>query len=233
MSSSISNGFLLLPVQGIEAQQYKISIDSSRVQYRRMIAGFPDGLTVSLSVDEYLALEFDQQAVDAWQKELRRIQRQTVINQLSRKSSRFEWTVPYAAPKPLRRLIGDEGASLRLNGSRTITVGGKSEWTVGEVQTSLGRSSKFPSLSIDQESKFSVEGKVGELINVRIDQDTENVGSAFSSNLGDQIANQIKLDYKGEDDAIFQEVQAGNTTLELPATRFVGFRQQNKGLLGI
>jgi hypothetical protein len=233
IGSSISSGFLLLPVQGIEAQQYKISIDSSRVQYRRMIAGFPDGLTVSLSVEQYLALEFDQQAVDAWQKELRRIQRQTVLNQLSRKSSRFEWTVPYAAPKPLRRLIGDEGASLRLNGSRTIIVGGKSEWTVGEVQTSLGRSSKFPSLSIDQESKFSVEGKVGELINVRIDQDTENVGSAFSSNLGDQIANQIKLDYKGEDDAIFQEVQAGNTTLELPATRFVGFRQQNKGLFGI
>ena len=232
-SSSLARGFLLLPTQGIEAPQYEISIDSSRVQFRRLIAGFPDGLTVNLSVDEYLNLEFNQQAVDVWKRELRRSQRQTVLNQLGRRNSRFEWTVPYAAPKPLRRLIGDEGASLRLNGSRTIVIGGKSEWTVGEVQTSLGRSSKFPALSIDQESKFSVEGKVGELINVRIDQDTESVGSAFSSNLGDQIANQIKLDYKGEDDAIFQEIQAGNTTLELPATRFVGFRQQNKGLFGI
>ena len=45
--------------------------------------------------------------------------------------------------------------------------------------------------------------------------------------------NGTKLDYKGEEDAIFQEVQAGNTTLSLPGTKFVGFRQQHKGLFGI
>ena len=111
----------------------------------------------------------------------------------------------------LRRFIGDQGPSLALNGSRTIIISGKSEWTDGEVQTSFGRSSKFPSLGIEQESDFTVEGKVGELINIRIDQDTQNLGSAFGSGLGDQLSNQIKLDYEGEEDSIFQEVQAGNT----------------------
>ena len=66
---------------------------------------------------------------------------------------------------------------------------------------------------------------------MRIDQDTESIGSAFSGKQEDEIANQIKLDYKGEDDAIFQEVQAGNTTLELPGTRFVGFRPTRQGAL--
>ena len=84
--------------------------------------------------------------------------------------------------------------------------------TDGEVQTSYGRSSKFPSLGIEQESDFTVEGKVGELINIRIDQDTQDFGSAVGSGLGDQLSNQIKLDYEGEEDSIFQEVQAGNTT---------------------
>ncbi len=224
----------LLPLIGRQEMiEHEVRIDSLGAHYSRLVSGFADGPPVTLPIEQYLALEYAQRRVDLWQKQVRRSFRQASIEQRRQKSSRFEWTVPFSAPKPLRRFIGDEGPSLRLNGSRTIIVSGRSEWTDGEVQTSIGRPSKFPSLSIDQESKFSVEGKVGELINVRIDQDTESLGSAFSSSLGDELANQIKLDFKGEDDAIFQEIQAGNTTLELPGTRFVGFRQQNKGLFGI
>ncbi len=216
---------------------HRATVDSLGVRYSRRVSGFDEGPSVSVSMDDYLRLEYRYRQTALWHKQIRREHRQSSLQQRRQKGRRLEWTVPFSAPKPLRRIIGDEGPSLSLNGSRTIIVSGKSEWTDGEVQTSLRRPSKFPALSIDQESKFTVEGKVGELINIRINQDTENLGSAFSSSLGsnlsDQLANQIKLDYKGEDDAIFQEVQAGNTTLELPGTRFVGFRQQNKGLFGI
>jgi hypothetical protein len=126
----------------------------------------------------------------------------------------------------VRRIIGEEGPTLRINGERTITVAGKSEWTDGEVQTLSGRASKFPALSMEQESKFSVEGKVGELINIRITQDTENLGSAFGSNLSDQLANQIKLDYKGDEDAIFQEVKEHHpVAADQP---LVAFNQQHR-----
>ncbi len=237
-SSSFGAGRPLLPQRGRqELISHQVAVDSMGAHYSQRISGFESGAAVSIPFEDYLELEYERRQVDIWQQQIRREFRQASLQQRRQKTSRFEWTVPFTAPKPLRRFIGDEGPSLRLNGSRTIIVSGRSEWTAGEVQTSIGRPSKFPSLSIDQESKFSVEGKVGELINVRIDQDTENLGSAFSSNLRDQLsnelANQIKLDYKGEDDSIFQEVQAGNTTLELPGTRFVGFRQQNKGLFGI
>jgi cell surface protein SprA len=224
----------LLPLTG--GQQMianQVRVDSLGAHYSRRVSGFNEGPSVSVGMDDYLAMEYRSRQQSLRHKQIRFAFRQKSIEQRRQKGSRFEWTVPFTAPKPLRRLIGDEGPSLRLNGSRTIIVSGKSEWTEGEVQTSIGRPSKFPALSIDQESKFTVEGKVGELINVRIDQDTESLGSAFGSNLSEQLSNQIKLDYKGEDDAIFQEVQAGNTTLELPGTRFVGFRQQNKGLFGI
>jgi len=224
----------LLPMSGGQQMMtHQVKVDSLGVRYSRRVSGFDEGPSISVEMDDYLAMEYRNRQSNLWHKQVRLAFRQKSREQRRQKGSRFEWTVPFSAPKPLRRIIGDEGPSLRLNGSRTIIVSGKSEWTDGEVQTSIGRPSKFPALSIDQESKFTVEGKVGELINVRIDQDTESLGSAFGSNLSEQLSNQIKLDYKGEDDAIFQEVQAGNTTLELPGTRFVGFRQQNKGLFGI
>ena len=224
----------LLPVPSRAPISYQAAVDSvGMAHYGRRVSGFAEGPTVAVDLDDYLRMEYQAKHRQLWHQQVRRDFRSTASEQRRRKGSRFEWTVPFSAPKPLRRFIGDEGPSLRLNGSRTIIISGKSEWTDGEVQTSFGRSSKFPALGIEQESDFTVEGKVGELISIRINQDTQNFGSALSSNLSDQLANQIKLDYKGEDDSIFQEVQAGNTTLELPNTRFVGFRQKNKGLFGI
>ncbi len=224
----------LLPAPDRAPISYQAAVDSMGVaHYGRRVSGFPEGPTVAVALDDYLRIEYQAKHRQLWRQQIRRDFRSTASKQRQRRGSRFEWTVPFSAPKPLRRFIGDEGPSLALNGSRTIIISGKSEWTDGEVQTSFGRSSKFPSLGIEQESDFTVEGKVGELINIRIDQDTQNFGSAVGSNLGDQLSNQIKLDYEGEEDSIFQEVQAGNTTLELPNTRFVGFRQKNKGLFGI
>ena len=224
----------LLPALSRVPISYQAAVDSvGMAHYGRRVSGFAEGPTVAVDIDDYLHMEYQAKHRQLWHQQIRSDFRSTASEQRRRKGNRFEWTVPFSAPKPLRRFIGDEGPSLVLNGSRTIIISGKSEWTDGEVQTSFGRSSKFPSLGIEQESDFTVEGKVGELISIRIDQDTQNLGSAIGSSLGDQLSNQIKLDYDGEEDSIFQEVQAGNTTLELPNTRFVGFRQKNKGLFGI
>ncbi len=224
----------LLPAPSRAPISYQAAVDSlGMANYGRRVSGFAEGPAVAVNLNDYFRMEYQAKHRQLWHQQIRRDFRSTASEQRRRKGNRFEWTVPFSAPKPLRRFIGDKGPSLALNGSRTIIISGKSEWTDGEVQTSYGRSSKFPSLGIEQESDFTVEGKVGELINIRIDQNTQDFGSAFSSNMGDQLSNQIKLDYEGEEDSIFQEVQAGNTTLELPNTRFVGFRQKNKGLFGI
>ena len=224
----------LLPAPSRAPISYQAAVDSlGMANYGRRVSGFAEGPAVAVNLNDYFRMEYQAKHRQLWHQQIRRDFRSTASEQRRRRGNRFEWTVPFSAPKPLRRFIGDKGPSLALNGSRTIIISGKSEWTDGEVQTSYGRSSKFPSLGIEQESDFTVEGKVGELINIRIDQNTQDFGSAFSSNMGDQLSNQIKLDYEGEEDSIFQEVQAGNTTLELPNTRFVGFRQKNKGLFGI
>ncbi|MBT5060306.1 MAG: cell surface protein SprA [Gemmatimonadetes bacterium] len=213
-------------------KQRQVTVDSLGVHYSRQVAGFDVAAPVSMSVQSYLDLAHTHIYRSTWQSKVRARQRRAGAAAHGQGRSRLEWRVPFPAPAPIRRLIGEEG-SLRINGSHTASLGGKSQWTAGEVQTLAGRPSKFPTLSMDQESKFSVEGSVGEAINIRITQDTESLGSTFGQSLSDQLTNQIKLDYHGSDDDIFQEVQAGNTTLSLPSTRFVGFNQQHKGLFGI
>ncbi len=213
-------------------KQRRVKIDSLGVHFTPQVAGFDAAAPVSMSVQSYLDLAHAHTYRITWQTKVRQRQRQAGAARMGQGRNRLEWRVPFPAPAPIRRLIGEEG-SLRINGSHTASLGGKSQWTAGEVQTLAGRPSKFPTLSMDQESKFSVEGSVGEAINIRITQDTESLGSTFGQNLTDQLTNQIKLDYRGSADDIFQEVQAGNTTLSLPSTRFVGFNQQHKGLFGI
>ncbi|MFH1570340.1 MAG: cell surface protein SprA, partial [Gemmatimonadota bacterium] len=212
--------------------QKSVTIDSSGAHYTPQLAGFEAGPAITLSRREYVTLGQEYTYRNRWQETVRTAMRRTNLELARAGRSRLEWRVPFPAPKPLRRIIGDEG-SLRINGSHTATISGKSQWTSGEVQTLAGRPSAFPTLSMDQESKFSVEGAIGDAINIRITQDTESLGQAFGSSLRDQLANQIKLDFRGDEDDIFQEVQAGNTTLALPSTRFVGFNQQHKGLFGI
>ena len=209
-----------------------VTIDSAGVHFQPMQAGFAAGPPLTMTLRNYIDLGRAHLLQKEWAEAVRRDFRKVAAGHARSGRTRLEWRVPIPAPPVVRRLIGDEG-SLRINGSHTASIGGKSQWTAGEVRTLAGRPSKFPTLSMEQQSRFSVEGSVGEAINIRITQDTESLGSAFGQSLTDQLANQIKLDYKGGEDDIFQEVQAGNTTLALPSTRFVGFNQQHKGLFGI
>ncbi|MDE2808530.1 MAG: hypothetical protein OXN90_08940, partial [Gemmatimonadota bacterium] len=152
----------LLPAPSRAPISYQATVDSvGMAHYGRRVSGFAEGTTVAVNLNDYFRMEYQAKHRQLWHQQIRRDFRSTASDQRRRRGSRFEWKVPFSAPKPLRRFIGDEGPSLALNGSRTIIVSGKSEWTDGEVQTSFGRSSKFPSLGIEQESDFTVEGKVG------------------------------------------------------------------------
>ena len=131
--------------------------------------------------------------------------------------------IPVKFPKALSRIIG-EGGGLRITGYRKISFSGRSEWTEGDVLTATHRPSKFPALVMEQRSQFKIEGTIGEKIHVYVDQDSERMT---------ELENAIRINYKGSEDEIIQEIQAGNTSLSLPKTQFVSFSQQNKGLFGI
>lgn len=127
-------------------------------------------------------------------------------------------------PKPVKSIIGEGGPRITVTGSRRISFSGKSEWDEDLVNTGTFRQSKFPSLHMEQTSRFKIRGEIGSKINIEIDQD---------SNRDVDLANTLKLRYQGEDDEIIQTIEAGNTNLALPNAQFIGFSQNVQGLFGI
>lgn len=125
-------------------------------------------------------------------------------------------------PTRLDKIFGDGGAGLQVSGYRRITLSGRSTWTDGTSDAFV--QSKFPSLNMEQISKFDITGTIGTKISVKVSQNSET---------DVPLANSIQIRYKGDDDDILKSVEAGNTTLSLPNTKFVGYSSRIQGLFGL
>lgn len=127
-----------------------------------------------------------------------------------------------ALPKRLDRMFGEGGGNLKVSGYRRITFSGRSQWADGAT-SDLARQSKFPSLNMQQMYQFNIEGTIGSKISVKVSEDSQT---------DIPLANRLIIRYKGDDDDIVKAIEAGNTTLDLPNTRFVGYSSRVQGLFG-
>ncbi|HHI01969.1 MAG TPA: hypothetical protein ENL22_00440, partial [candidate division Zixibacteria bacterium] len=127
-------------------------------------------------------------------------------------------------PKPVKSIIGEGGPRITVTGSRKISFSGRSEWNDELVETGTFKQSKFPSLHMEQTSKFKIRGEIGSKIHIEVDQD---------SNRDVDLANTLKLRYTGEEDEIVKTIEAGNTNLSLPNAQLIGYSQNIQGLFGI
>ncbi len=127
-----------------------------------------------------------------------------------------------ALPKRLDRIFGEGGGNLKVTGYRRISFSGRSQWS-DAASTDLYRQSKFPALNMEQAYQFGIEGTIGSKISVRVTEDSQT---------DIPLANRLIIRYKGDDDDILKAVEAGNTTLDLPNTQFVGYSGQIHGLFG-
>lgn len=113
-------------------------------------------------------------------------------------------------------------ASLRVNGN--VTVAGKMIYQNQELVTSSFNESQKARFDIDQKQHLNIEGTIGDRISVSMDQDSER---------DFDWENNIRITYTGKEDEILQKIEAGNTSLSLPATQFVTFTGNSQGLFGI
>jgi cell surface protein SprA len=119
--------------------------------------------------------------------------------------------------------LGDFGrASLRINGN--VTVAGKMIYQNQELVTSNINESQKARFDIDQKQHLNIEGTIGDRISVSMNQDSER---------DFDWENNIRITYTGKEDEILQKIEAGNTSLSLPATQFVTFTGNNQGLFGV
>ena len=113
-------------------------------------------------------------------------------------------------------------ASLRVRGN--INISGKMVFQDQELVRSSLAESQNTHLEFDQKQNLNVEGKIGDRITVLMDNDSER---------DFDWENNIRISYEGAEDDIIQKIDAGNISLSLPATQFVTFSGQNKGLFGL
>ncbi len=126
-------------------------------------------------------------------------------------------------PARLNRIFGEGGAGLKVSGFRRISFAGRSTWTDAS-ETDAFQQSKFPSLSMEQISRFDITGNIGSKITVKVSQDSQT---------DIPLANSLQIRYKGDDDDVLKSIEAGNTTLSLPNTQFVGYSSNIQGLFGV
>jgi cell surface protein SprA len=125
--------------------------------------------------------------------------------------------------KAFESIFGEGGAGLKVSGYHQITFSGRSQWD-NRAATATYRQNKFPSLNMEQISRFDINGTIGTKITVSVSQDSKT---------DIPLANRIMIRYKGDEDDIIKDIEAGNTTLSLPNTQFVGYSSRIQGLFGL
>ncbi len=130
--------------------------------------------------------------------------------------------VQVALPKRLQKIFGEGSAGLKISGKRRISFAGRS--SCNDEATTGTSQSKFPSLVMDQVSRFNIEGTIGTKISVKVSQDSQT---------DIPLANRIQIRYRGDEDDVLKTIEAGNTTLSLPNTQFVGYSSRIRGLFGL
>ncbi|NOY88234.1 MAG: cell surface protein SprA, partial [FCB group bacterium] len=148
--------------------------------------------------------------------------RSSIVN-INKKKGRGGLGVTIALPTRLNKIFGEGGAGLKVSGFRRVSFAGRSQWT-DAAESETYRQSKFPSLRMEQVSRFDITGTIGSKITVKVSQDNQT---------DIPLANRIQIRYKGDDDDILKSIEAGNTTLSLPNTKFVGYSSRIRGLFGL
>lgn len=145
-----------------------------------------------------------------------------VKSQKDKAGGLLHFTIPIPS-RAFESIFGEGGAGLQVSGYRKISFTGRSTWT-DKVETAFHKQSKFPVLQMEQVYQFRIKGTIGSKIEVMVNQDSRN---------DIPLANRLELRYKGHEDDVLQTVEAGNTTLNLPSTQFLGYNARVQGLFGI
>ena len=137
----------------------------------------------------------------------------------------FEIELPrMAIPKPFRRVLGTT-ARLSIDGSQKLTFSGSSTTTENAGLTESGKQKNFD-LEMKQELRLRLRGTIGDKIHVNVTH--TSVSEETISN-----PNEIEIKYVGTEDEIVQEIEAGNISLSLPSTTYVGYSASSESLFGV
>ena len=115
---------------------------------------------------------------------------------------------------PADKVFGPGGVQLKMQGSAELLFGFKHQYIANPSLTVRARNNNI--FDFDEKIQASIQGKVGTRLNFNLSYNTEASFSFDQQNL--------KLNYKGEEDDIIQSIEAGNVTMDLPSSLIRGSR---------
>ncbi len=135
----------------------------------------------------------------------------------------IEIDIPFKVKsKTFRRIFGSGRIGLNVHGNINLKGTYRSEKRESESASAFANNQN--DFRLDQEQQFTVVGKIGEKVDVHIDQNTER---SFD------FENNLSITYTGEPEEIIEKIEAGNISLALPSTKYVQFNDRSGGLFGL
>ncbi len=113
---------------------------------------------------------------------------------------------------PADRVFGPGGVQLKLQGSAELLFGFNHQYINNPSLNERSRNNNI--FNFDEKIQVNVTGKVGEKLEFKMNYNTE---ASFS-----QDQQNLKLQYKGQEDDIIQSIEAGNVTMDLNSSLIRG-----------
>ena len=130
---------------------------------------------------------------------------------------------PDAALKLINQNIAGTNVSLNLKGD--ITVNGEIAYEDKDLAVLNSSQNKSWDIDIEQTQRFDIEGKIGDKLSLKAQQDSE---ADFN------WENDLTIQWEGTRNDILQLAEAGNISLSLPSTQFVSVGSgKSEGLFGV
>ncbi len=181
------------------------------------------GHPIFYSFEKYLQNDFEETFRDKLLEESLKSLRDANRTESAGIIPDFEIKLPRSA-KTFRKLLGNKGARLRLDGSQKITLSYIDTYHDDKSYDKDKRSTG--QFQMKQDLDLKLNGTIGEKIHVSLTHKTSS----------DQIAAQpdkIDLSYVGDEDEIVQSIQGGDINLSLSGSRYVSAPAATHGLFGI
>ena len=200
-----------------------IKVEENRVKRQKEIPGIRIERYHHIPLDRFMVLKFDENLDTIWEK--KRKQYMKKWSNERRAGGLMDLDIAIPVGQRFEKLVGGK-TNIKIDGTQRIEFSGKSEFDEGVIATSTTKNSKFPSLSMKQEPRFTIRGNVGDRVTIDIRQDSQ--AGPFSN-----LEENISIKYQGEDRDILKYIEAGNTSLNLKGATFAGYSGRHRGLFGI
>jgi hypothetical protein len=203
------------------SKDVRLDLRHSSVREHTVYRGRPAAAAIPMTIDEYRPVLTRRSLRDNWIAMCGKGVAQAGVA-AGAPIGTLKLELPVDIPKSVQKIIGRGKPNLRVSGSETISISGRSTWQVNQKANEAGRQSKFPQLNLKQELNVNVSGDIGDKINVDIDQNSQ-----------ESLSNRIRINYRGYEDEILQSLDLGNTNLALPGAQFVSYNGRHQGLFGV